>query len=276
MRGWILTLTAALGLVTSAGCAGASRNAPNQPPPPERRGTDVELTVRDVDDDLLEQLQAELARSKQFKGAQLKSRSGKTAVFTVTFRDDVEELPEALAQLPHPGLRFGSALHKVEISAFDNQPPQLSFIHPQPEQVLNQREQFITVEVPDKDLASLTIDGKPAPAYKGRLYRSRLTLGEGRQEVVAIARDKAGNETVQKVAVVVDTTPPALNAQIRLVVEGMVEPGSTVLIDGQEVSVGSDGRYRAEVPVRKGQKKVEVIAIDQTGNKTVTHRDIGN
>lgn len=165
---------------------------------------------------------------------------------------------------------------KVEISAFDNQPPQLSFVHPQAEQVLNAREQFITVEVPDKDLASVTIDGKQAPAYKGRLYRSKITLGEGRQEVVAIARDKAGNETIQKVAVLVDTTPPALNAQIRLVVDGAVEPGSSVLIDGQEVSVGSDGRYRAEVPVRQGQKKVEVIAIDQTGNKTVTYRDIGN
>jgi hypothetical protein len=276
MRGLFLSLTAALVFVTGTGCAGASGNTPNQPKPPERRGTDVELTVREVDDDLLEQLQAELARSTQFKGAQLKSRTGKTAVFTVNFRDDIEELPEALAQLPHPGLRFGSALHKVEISAFDNQPPQLAFVHPQAEQVLNAREQFITVEVPDKDLASVTIDGKSAPVYKGRLYRSRVTLGEGRQEVVAIARDRAGNETVQKVAVVVDTTPPALNAQIRLVVDGAVEPGSTVLIDGLEVSVGSDGRYRAEVPVRKGQKKVEVIAIDQTGNKTVTHRDIGN
>jgi hypothetical protein len=236
----------------------------------------VEITVREVDDDLLDQLQAGFARSTQFKGAQLKSRTGKTAVFTVTFRDDIEDLPEALARLPHPGLRFGSALHKVEISAFDNQPPQLAFIHPQAEQVLNAREQFITVEVPDKDLASITIDGKPASAYKGKLYLSRVTLGEGRQEVVAVARDRAGNETVQKVAVVVDTTPPALNAQIRLVVDGMVEPGSIVLIDGQEVSVSSDGRYRAEVPVRKGQKKVEVVAVDQTGNKTVTYRDIGN
>jgi hypothetical protein len=276
MRGLLLSLTAALGIVTSSGCASKSGAAQGQPPPPERRGTEVEITVREVDDDLLEQLQSEFARSAQFKGAQLKSRTGKTAIFSVTFRDDLEELPEALAQLPHPGLRFGSALHKVEISAFDNQPPQLTFIHPQPEQVLNTREQFITVEVPDKDVASITIDGKPAPVYKGRVYRSRITLGEGRQEVVAIARDRAGNETMQKVAVVVDTTPPALNAQIRLVVDGMVEPGSTVLIDGQEVSVGSDGRYRAEVPVRKGQKKIEVVAIDQTGNKTVTHRDIGN
>jgi hypothetical protein len=303
MRSLVLILIAALGLAAGTGCPPNPRtrrplpqarpaqeqaaqaqpsqeNAPQEkapaPKPRERRGTEVELTVRDVDDDLLTKLQEELARSPKLKGAQLKNRTGKTAVFTLLFREDIEELPELLSKLPQPGIRFGSAVHKVDIAAFDNEPPQLTFVYPQAEQVLNAREQFITVEAPDKDVASITINGKGAPAYKGRLYRTKLILGEGQQEVVAIARDRAGNETVQRVTVVVDTTPPAVNAQVRLVVEGAVEPGSTVLIDGMEVEVGRDGRYRAEVPVRKGQRKVEVVAIDQTGNKTVTHRDIGN
>ena len=75
--------------------------------------------------------------------------------------------------------------------------------------------------------------------------------------------------------VTVDTTAPALQAQIKLVVEGQVEAGSSVLIDGVEVSVDASGRYRAEVPVRKGQKKVEIVAIDQSGNKSVTVKTFG-
>lgn len=48
-----------------------------------------------------------------------------------------------------------------------------------------------------------------------------------------------------------------------------------VLIDGVEVSVNAAGDYRAEVPVRKGQRKVEIVAIDQSGNKSVTTKTIG-
>ena len=48
-----------------------------------------------------------------------------------------------------------------------------------------------------------------------------------------------------------------------------------MLIDGIEIPVDGDGRYKAEVPVRKGQRAVEIIAIDKNGNKTVTRKDIG-
>jgi hypothetical protein len=64
-------------------------------------------------------------------------------------------------------------------------------------------------------------------------------------------------------------------AQLKLLVEGHVEPGSSVLIDGMEVPVDASGNYRAEVPVRKGQRSVEIVAIDQSGNKTVTVKTLG-
>ncbi len=261
-----------LPLVLSLACA---TTAPSQVAPPSRSNTEVELTVRDADADSVALLQQEFSKRNEFKTAQLKSHSGKTAVFTVSYPGDVGDLPKALANIPHPGLKFVGALHRVEYSAFDNQPPTLSFLHPQSEQVLTTKEQFVTIEVPDKDLELVTIGGKPVEPYRGSVYRQKVTLAEGRQEIVAVARDRAGNETSAKVAVLVDTTPPALNAQIRLVVEGQVEPGSSVLINGQEVEVESDGRYKAEVPVRKGQRKVEIVAIDKNGNKSVTQKDIG-
>lgn len=263
-----------LPLLLLSACATTSGQTTAGPPPNKAR--DVEVTVKDVDEALLAQLEANMKKVPELQSAQLKSHTGKTAVFVIAYPGELEDLSESLSRVPNPGLKFGSALYKVELSAFDNLAPTVAFVFPQNEQVLNAKEQFITVEVPDKDLAAVTIGGTPAPLYKGAIYRLKTNLNEGRQEVFAVARDRAGNETTSKVAVVVDTTPPALNAQIRLVVEGTVEPGSAVLIDGVEVEVGGDGHYKAEVPVRKGQKTVEIVAIDKTGNKTVNKKDIGN
>ncbi len=249
--------------------------APMQQAAPRFESVEIELTVKDVDADMVAQLQAAFAKVGELRTAQLKSHAGKTAIFTVMYPGDVGDLPKTLATVPHPGLKFVSARHQFEYGAFDNQPPTLAFVHPQPEQVLNVKEQFVTVECPDKDLAQLTINGKPAPLYKGSVYRLKVDLNEGKQELIATARDKAGNETNARVTVTVDTTAPALQAQLKLIVEGHVEAGSSVLIDGVEVSVDGGGNYRAEVPVRKGQKKVEIIAIDRSGNKSVTVKTLG-
>lgn len=254
---------------------GCVTTAPMQQPPPSFTTTEIELTVKDVEPETLVQLRAEMAKVPELRTAELKSNTGKTAVFIVRYPGDVSDLPRTLASLPHPGLKFGTATHKFEYAAFDNQPPTIVFLHPQPEQVVNTKEPFVTVEIPDKDIASVTIAGKPAPLYKGSVYRLKLELNEGRQELAASAKDKAGNETSARVVVSVDTTAPALNAQIKLLVEGSVEPGSSVLIDGNEVAVDSVGQYRAEIPVRKGQRKVEIVALDRSGNKTVTAKAIG-
>lgn len=262
-------------LALSLAATACATTAPHQQPAPSFLATEIELTVKDVDAELLQSLQAQFAKTPELRSAQLKSNSGRVAVFTIQYPGNVSDLPKTLATLPHPGLKFGSSVHKFEYSAFDNQPPTITFLHPQPETTLNSKEQFITVEVPDKDIATVTIGGKPAPLYKGSVYRLKLDLNEGKQELIATAKDKAGNESSARVSVIIDTTAPALQAQIKLVVEGQVEPGSSVLIDGVEVPVDSGGRYRAEVPVRKGQRKVEIVAIDQSGNKSVTTKTLG-
>ena len=267
-----MRLTALLLAIVSTGCV---TTAPTQRPPPVMTTTEIELTVRDADADLVNQLQAEFAKVDEPRSAQLKSHTGKVAVFTVMYPGAVGDLPNTLSSIPHPGLKYASAIHKYEYSTYDNQPPTILFVFPLAEQVVNTREQFVTVEVPDKDLASVTIAGKTAAIYKGNIYRLKTELAEGRQVLMATAKDKAGNESTAQVAVIVDTTAPALQAQIKLVVEGTVEPGSSVLINGLEIPVDSGGNYRAEVPVRKGQRKIEIIAIDRSGNKAVTVRQLG-
>ncbi|MFZ5446720.1 MAG: hypothetical protein ACOZQL_42425 [Myxococcota bacterium] len=267
-----MRLSALVSLLVFVGCA---TTAPSQAPAPRFEATEVELTVKDVDADMVTQLQAAFLKVAELKSAQLKSHAGRTAVFSVMYPGDVSDLPKSLATIPSPGLKFVSSKHQFEYGAFDNQPPTIAFLHPQPEQTLNAKEQFVTVEVPDKDIASVTIAGKSAPLYKGSVYRLKLELTEGRQELVAVAKDKAGNEATARVPVIVDTTAPAIQAQIKLVVEGHVDPGSSVLINGLEVPVDGAGNYRAEVPVRKGQRSVEIVAIDQSGNKSVQVKTIG-
>jgi hypothetical protein len=255
--------------------AGCATTAPKQQPPPQMATTVVELTVKDLDPEMASQLQAEMQKIPELRSASVKSSSERTTVFTIHYPGDVGRLPQTLARLPHPGLKYLSSAHKFDYGAFDNQPPTIAFIHPQMGQVLNATDQFVTVEVPDKDVDHVTIGGKQAPRYKGNIFRLKLALNEGAQELVAIAKDRAGNETSAVTRITVDTTAPALQAQIKLLVEGVVEPGSSILIDGQEVSVSGGGQYRAEVPVRKGQRTVEIVALDASGNKTVTVKTIG-
>jgi len=255
--------------------AACATTAPKQQPPPNLATTEIELTVRDLDQDMVAQLQAEMQKVPELRSATLKSHGERTAVFTVHYPGDIGSVPKTLARIPRPGLKYASAVHRYEYGAFDNEPPTIAFLHPQDKQVLNAREQHVTVEAPDKDIAQVTIGGKPAPRYKGNIFRLKLDLVEGPQEIVATAKDRAGNETSAKVACMVDTTAPALEAQVRLVVEGAVEPGSSVLIDGVEVPVDGRGGYRAEVPVRKGQRKVEIVAIDPSGNKTTQVKTFG-
>ena len=270
-----ITAMRTLLVLSAAILTACATTAPMQQPAPRFVATELELTIKDVDSEMVQQIQAEFAKNNELRSAQLKSHTGKTAIFTVMYPGDVGDLPRTLATIPAPGLKFVSAKHQYEYSAFDNVPPTISFPHPQPEQTLNTKDQFITVEVPDKDVAQVTIGGKNAPLYKGSVYRLKLDLNEGKQEILATAKDKAGNESTARVTVTIDTTAPAIQAQIKLVVEGQVEPGSSVLIDGIEVAVDAMGRYRAEVPVRKGQRKVEIVAIDQSGNKSVTTKTIG-
>jgi hypothetical protein len=271
----LVLLRTAAPVLTAALCAACATTAPKQQPPPNLATTEIEITVRDLDQDMAAQLQVEMQKIPELRTAVLKSHGERTAVFAVHYPGDIGGVPKTLARIPHPGLKYASAVHRYEYGAFDNEPPTIAFLFPQDKQVLNAREQFVTVEVPDKDVAQVTIWGKPAPRYKGNIFRLKVELPEGPQEIVAVARDRAGNETSAKVACMVDTTAPALEAQVKLVVEGAVEPGSSVLIDGQEVAVDGRGAYRAEVPVRKGQRKVEIVAIDASGNKTTQVKTIG-
>ena len=50
-------------------------------------------------------------------------------------------------------------------------------------------------------------------------------------------------------------------------IEGRVEPGSRVFVQGEQVAVGAGGTFRAEVPLKKGKQKIAVVTVDALGRR---------
>ena len=241
----------------------------------EKPVSHVELTIHNLTQDQAEKVKEQLGR-QDLDHVVLKQFAGGNAVYELDVEGCECDVPAKVAQLSQLGFKYEGRVTKMAFSAFDNTPPTVTFVTPGAGKVLTESAQGITVEVPDADVVSVTVNGTPASRFKGNLFRAQLSLKDGVNDLVVIAKDKTGNEGRAQIRVAVDTTPPALAATVKVVVEGQVDPGATVMIEGKEASVESNGHYKAEVPVRKGQKEVEIIAIDKSGNKTKTTKDIGN
>jgi hypothetical protein len=52
-----------------------------------------------------------------------------------------------------------------------------------------------------------------------------------------------------------------------LPIEGRVEPGSRVFVQGEPVAVEEDGIFRAEVPLKQGKQKIAVFTVDALGRR---------
>jgi glucodextranase-like protein len=52
-----------------------------------------------------------------------------------------------------------------------------------------------------------------------------------------------------------------------LPIEGRVEPGSRVFVQGEPVAVEEGGIFRAQVPLRQGKQKIAVVTVDALGRR---------
>jgi hypothetical protein len=260
-----------------AACSGPARTGTA---PTSKIGDDavshVQLTITGIAKEDADHFKVQLEDQGHVENVMLRSFQQGTATYELDIKGCECDLPSKVAAIQHPGFKYEGRTTQIHYSAFDNQPPTVTFVFPQEGKVSNTAEVWATVEVPDQDLSQVTINGVPAEHFKGNLYRARLTLKDGLTDLIAVARDKAGNEGKAQVRAAVDTTPPALEATVKVVVEGTVEAGSTVLINGNEIAVDANGRYKAEIPIRKGQREVEIVAVDKNGNKNIIKKDIGN
>ena len=264
-------------LVAPVGCSGPIRTGTAAD---AKVGEDplshVEMVISSLTKADAEAFKAKLEGTGRVENVVLKSYANSIGVYEADVRGCECDLPAKMESITTPGFKYLGRLSQLRYAAFDNISPTVSFVFPVEGKVVTEPNQFAVVEVPDQDIAEVTINGVVAQKFKGNLYRAQLNMKDGVNDIVAIAKDHAGNTTKAQVRAAVDTTPPALEATVKIVVEGTVDPGSTLLIDGKEVPTDSTGHYHAEVSIRKGQRQIELVAVNKNGLKTTTLREIGN
>lgn len=234
----------------------------------------LELVIQAMSVQEADAFKQQLSAQGDVQNVVLKSYEKGTATFELDVKGCECDLPAKIARIPNPGFRYEGRATRIRYTAFDNQPPQVAFVFPENGRVFTDPEQMVSIEVPDADVDKVTLNDVPATRFKGSIFRAKVRLHDGPNELVASARDKAGNVATSAIKVALTPASP-VQAIVRVWVEGIVEPGSSVMVGGREVPVDGGGRYKAEVPIRKGQTDVEIIAIDRYGNKTVTMRAIG-
>jgi len=113
--------------------------------------------------------------------------------------------------------------------------------------------------------ATVDADGK---------FSAEVSLKEGENDIVVVAKDKSGNKTEKLLKVVLDTVPPnvTVNAlpspltSTKVKLTGYVEVGATVLVNDKPATVASDD-WEIELTLDYGENPVNIVAKDAVGNE---------
>jgi len=116
----------------------------------------------------------------------------------------------------------------------------------------------------------------------GSFSVDNLRLTEGKNEIYALATDKAGNvsQPSEKASVFLDQTPPQLTIlqppnnttfyglQKRVEIKGETEEEASVIINDHLAVMEAGGKFRYSLTLLGGENKVKIVATDKAGNKT--------
>jgi Glucodextranase, domain B len=235
----------------------------------------VELTLANVTREQAQAFSRQLDDYGDVKKVELKSYTEGVAIYDVDVQGCECEVPAMVARIPSPGFKYQGRQAKFRYAAFDNIPPKLVFVKPAPGAVFKERQVEVQVDVPDADVAEVSVNGQQMQR-SGSRFTTLVALKEGANDLTAVAKDASGNEGRGQLRIGLDTTPPDITTAVTVIIDGKVEPGTRVYVNGDEVKVDSAGRYEAKVKVKRGQREVEVVAVDQYGNRNQTMRPIGD
>jgi hypothetical protein len=128
---------------------------------------------------------------------------------------------------------------------------------------------------------AVDVNGAPAVVAAGR-FRASVPLAEGRQTLVATARNALGEARAEVAVVgagppVVTITAPAegfVGRVTPLAVRGTVsDPGAKVDVNGVPATVVG-GEFSAEVPLAEGANEIVVSAVTEIGRASATRRGV--
>jgi len=123
--------------------------------------------------------------------------------------------------------------------------------------------------------STLTVSGLPFDVSSDGSVSAVLELVEGENALDVVAVDRAGNRNSTRFAVVSDTIEPALTVEDppawswtksrEVTVDGTVEPGATVRVNGEEVAVAGVW-FSHNLTLAQGTLLIVVMATDEAGN----------
>lgn len=124
--------------------------------------------------------------------------------------------------------------------------------------------------------ATVTVDGVGVTVDANGAFSRTMTLAEGDHSIDVVATDLAGNDRTEVVEITVDTTDPVVSidspadgstvSTATVTVTGTTEAGATLTLNGDSVTVGSDGSFSAEVTLDQGANTITAEATDAAGN----------
>ena len=158
----------------------------------------------------------------------------------------------------------------------DTTPPDLKISIPSPTAPALTNQLSIDIKGTTEATANVTINEEPVTVDSKGIFTGNVALGsEGANEIVITSTDIAGNiaETIITVTrdtkVVATVTYPKDGQKTKwsnLTVSGQAEPGSTVTVQGQPVTVRTDGSFSAEVFLQSGANTILISVKDKAGN----------
>lgn len=175
--------------------------------------------------------------------------------------------------------RTATATVRVEL---DTTAPSVTITEPESGKVVSTPQIVVRGTVSDVNLAQVTVNGVAA-AVSGTSFQVTVTLAEGENFLVAVARDALGNQAESpKVVVVLDTLPPAvtLDAEAlpeltdvnKVTVRGTVSDPhlDQVTVNGVEARVVGEEYVAEDVPLQEGANPIVARAVDTLGHAAET------
>jgi hypothetical protein len=175
--------------------------------------------------------------------------------------------------------RAGGEQERIVTVRRDVTAPEVTIVAPLADAVLNSATVAVEASVRDEDqIGSVTINGIRATAA-GDTYRATIPLIDGRNEIVVVASDRAGNETrasrfvsyfsLPTVAITAPADLAVVNTAV-VTVSGNASGAGTVTVNGASAAISGGHFTIANVPLVQGRTVITAEARNAVGHVATT------
>ncbi|MBU4405659.1 MAG: Ig-like domain-containing protein [Candidatus Aminicenantes bacterium] len=126
-----------------------------------------------------------------------------------------------------------SAAQSVNVNV-DSLAPQLNILAPASGSILNSNTVAVSGSFSEANIATITVNGRPATIQDQSFSLAALPLQEGANTIEAVAVDLAGNRNALKISLLVDTAPPTIKAVLPAAGTKLVSVASAIQAEFSE------------------------------------------